>query len=106
MRQVLLAALLVLAASCGGSSTSDAGPPDGGPRDAGCGPLEPSGTAPECVRETCFGGRTCVNGPCPYPCCNAGTLETCFIGDGFECAAAPAVDCGGGTCVAPGESCP
>lgn len=91
---------------------SDTLPADLGPGidaavDGGCGPTAPSGSDPQCVFETCFGGLTCVNGPCPFDCCTAeGTLDTCFITDGYECNVAPAVECGGGTCVQSGETCP
>lgn len=53
-----------------------------------------------------FGGRDCVGGPCPYPCCQDGALETCFISNGSECGVVMAIDCGGGRCVYPGEECP
>lgn len=75
-------------------------------RDAGCGPEAPTGAGPECVRETCFGGLTCVNGPCPYPCCVGGRLEECELATGYECNVAPPMDCGGGACVQAGQPCP
>jgi len=109
-RPILFAALL---AACGGGgggdagASSDAGVDASRPRrDAGCGPVAPSGADPECVLETCFGGRVCVNGPCPLPCCVGGRLMECDVADGLECATPPPMDCGGGTCVQAGEPCP
>jgi len=110
IRSIVLAVLL---ASCGdgGGEDAGAGRDAGGDagralRDAGCGPVAPSGSAPECVMETCFGGQVCVNGPCPLPCCVGGRLMECDVADGFECATPPPMDCGGGTCVQAGEPCP
>lgn len=107
-----LVAILFLVACSGGAPSADAGPDASRGdasrplRDAGCGPVAPAGPGPECVLETCSGGRECVNGPCPYPCCVGGRLEVCEIGTGLECAAPAPMDCGMGTCVSAGEPCP
>ncbi len=109
-RTLPLLALLALAcgggspdADGGGAGSIDAGRPL---RDAGCGPVAPTGPDPECVMETCFGGLQCVNGPCPIPCCMDGRLETCQLANGYECNVPAPMDCGGGTCVGFGEPCP
>jgi len=98
--------------SCGGGSPDvDGGIPDGSAddgslarRDANCGPV--ASTRSECVMDSCSGGLTCVNGPCPYPCCLGGRLETCELIDGVACDMRAPMDCGAGTCVSAGNPCP